>query len=45
MAAVASAWHFDPQGGGVWRAPKTGEELRPTLSRLLEERIGLQLSL
>ena len=45
MAAVASAWHFDPAGGGVWRAPKTGEELRPTLSRLLQERIGLALSL
>jgi CyaY protein len=45
MAAVASAWHFDPAGEGVWRAPKTGEELRPTLSRLLYERIGLSLSL
>ena len=45
MAAVASAWHFDPAGEGVWRAPKTGEELRPTLSRLLYERIGLSLPL
>ena len=45
MAAVASAWHFDPAGAGVWRTPKTGEELRPTLSRLLKERIGLSLSL
>jgi CyaY protein len=45
MAAVASAWHFDPAGEGVWRAPKTGEELRPTLQRLLQERIGLALSL
>jgi CyaY protein len=45
MAAVASAWHFDPSENGTWRAPKTGEELRPTLARLLKERIGLALSL
>jgi CyaY protein len=45
MAAVASAWHFDPTDGGAWRAPKTGEELRPTLARLLRERIGLTVPL
>lgn len=45
MAAVASAWHFDPAGDGVWRAGKTGEELRPTLARLLHERIGLAVTL
>jgi CyaY protein len=45
MAAIASAWHFDPSGDGVWRAPKTGEELRPTLVRLVRERIGLALPL
>lgn len=45
MAAVASAWHFDPAGAGSWRAAKTGEELRPTLARLLRERIGLELAL
>ena len=45
MAAVASAWHFDPSGDGAWRAAKTGEELRPTLARLLHERIGLTVSL
>jgi CyaY protein len=45
MAAVASAWHFDPTGDGAWRAPRTGEELRPTLARLLHERIGLTVSL
>jgi CyaY protein len=44
MAAVASAWHFDP-AGSTWRAPKTGEELRPTLARLVLERIGVQLAL
>ena len=45
MAAVASAWHFDPTSDGAWRAPKTGEELRPTLARLLRERIGLAVTL
>jgi CyaY protein len=45
MAAIASAWHFDPIDGGVWRAPKTGEELRPTLVRLVKERIGVSLPL
>jgi CyaY protein len=46
MAAVASAWHFDPiGGGGGWRAAKTGEELRPTLAKLVRERIGLELPL
>jgi hypothetical protein len=45
MAAVASAWHFDPTDAGGWRAPKSGEELRPTLLKLLRERIGLELQL
>ncbi|MBX3157887.1 MAG: iron donor protein CyaY [Deltaproteobacteria bacterium] len=45
MAAVATAWHFDPLASGGWRAAKTGEDLRPTLVRLVHERIGLQLSL
>jgi CyaY protein len=45
MAAVASAWHFDPAGEGVWRAAKTGDELRPTLTRLVRERIGLEVRL
>jgi CyaY protein len=45
MAAVASAWHFDPSGDGTWRTPRTGEELRPTLARVLRERIGLAVSL
>ena len=45
MAAVSTAWHFDPAGAGVWRASRTGEELRPTLARLLHERIGLTMSL
>jgi CyaY protein len=45
MAAIASAWHFDPTDSGAWRASKSGEELRPTLQRLLRERIGLELGL
>jgi CyaY protein len=45
MAAVASAWHFDPSGDGTWRAAKTGEELRPTLARVVQERIGLAVAL
>jgi CyaY protein len=45
MAAVASAWHFDPGESGTWIAAKTKEELRATLSRLLRERIGLELRL
>lgn len=45
MAAVASAWHFDPVGDGTWKASKTGEVLRPTLARLLHERIGLSVAL
>lgn len=45
MAAVASAWHFDPSDNGSWRASKTGEELRPTLARLVRDRIGLSVAL
>jgi len=45
MAAVASAWHFDPEADGRWRAAKTGDELRPTLARIVRERIGLALPL
>ena len=45
MAAIASAWHFDPAGDGTWRAARSGDELRPTLARLLQERIGLAVAL
>lgn len=45
MAAVASAWHFDPSTDGTWHASKTGEELRSTLARVVHERIGLAVSL
>ncbi len=43
MAAVASAWHFDPQTDGTWLASKSGDELRATLARLVRDRIGLEL--
>ncbi|HEY1813606.1 MAG TPA: iron donor protein CyaY [Kofleriaceae bacterium] len=45
MAAVASAWHFDPTAEGVWRAPKSGDELHATLARLVREHVGVELSL
>ena len=45
MAAIASAWHFDPAGDGTWRAAKTGEQLRPTLARIVQERIRLAVAL
>src|ERR1044071_2917444 len=45
MAAAGSGWPFDASGHGAWGAPRTGEELRPTLARLLHERIGLAVAL
>lgn len=45
MAAVATAWHFDPLADGRWVAARTGEELRPTLVRLLRERTGVDVAL
>jgi CyaY protein len=46
MAAIATAWHFDPiDAGARWRAPKTGEELRATLVKLIHERVGVSLPL
>lgn len=47
MAAVSSAWHFDPPvsgGDGRWRTGD-GSELRATLIRILRERVGLALTL
>jgi CyaY protein len=45
LAAVASAWHFDPTADGSWRSPKSGDELRATLTRLVREHAGLELAL
>jgi CyaY protein len=45
MAAIASAWHFDPGSDGRWRSQKAGDELRATLAKLVHDRIGLSLAL
>lgn len=45
MAAVSTAWHFDPLDEGKWVAAKTGEELHATLQRLLHDRIGIDVTL
>jgi len=45
MAAVATAWHFDPQGDGTWLAAKSGEELRATIRRLVRDHVGVELTL
>jgi CyaY protein len=46
MAAVASAWHFDPPAdpGQPWRTAD-GQELRPTLRAVIHQRIGLEVDL
>jgi CyaY protein len=48
MAAVASAWHFDPprpgDPGGMWRTA-AGDELRSTVRRVIQERLGLSVDL
>lgn len=44
MAAVATAWHFDPVGD-AWVAAKTGEALRPTVARLIRDHLGLAVAL
>lgn len=45
MAAVATAWHFDPRPDGTWVASRTNEELRATLAKLLHDHLGLALAL
>lgn len=45
MAAVATAWHFDPADTGKWRASKSGDELRATLTRLVREHVGVTVAL
>ncbi|MCX5746489.1 MAG: iron donor protein CyaY [Proteobacteria bacterium] len=44
MAAVSTAWHFDPTDTG-WRAARSGEELHATLKKLVADRVGVQLTL
>jgi CyaY protein len=45
MAAISTAWHFDPGAEGKWVASKTGDELHATLRRLVLDRIGIELTL
>lgn len=46
MAAVASAWHFNPPAapGQGWRTDGD-DELRSTLAAVVKERIGLEIEL
>ncbi len=44
MAAVSTAWHFDPIGDR-WVAAKTGDDLRATVTRLLAEHGGVTVRL
>src|SRR6478609_199047 len=39
MAAVATAWHFDPKSDGTWLALQSGDALRSTIARLARDRI------
>ncbi len=45
MAAVSSAWHFDRDVDGKWRAKRTDEELRQTLAKVVQQRLSLTLPL
>lgn len=45
MAAIATAWHFDPTPQGTWIAAKTGDELRATIVRLVRQRAGVNVAL
>lgn len=45
MAAIATAWHFDPMPDGGWRASKSGEALGPTLAALVQQHAGVAISL
>lgn len=48
LAAEQRAWHFSHEGDdpdeAKWVAPKTGEELFATLSGLLKDHAGVELS-
>jgi iron-sulfur cluster assembly protein CyaY len=45
MAAVSTAWHFDPAPEGRWIATKTGDDLRRTVTKLIVEHAGVTVSL
>ena len=44
MAAISTAWHFDPTPTGAWRTARSEEELRTTLAALIQTRIGVRVS-
>ena len=44
MAAVASAWKFDPTPDGRWRTGR-GDELRATVCKVIKERVGIDVAL
>jgi len=43
MAAVSTAWHFDPTADRGWWATRSSEELRATLKKLVADRAGVQI--
>ena len=45
MAAVATAWHFDPLDNGRWHAAKTNDDLAATFVRVIAEHVGIALPL
>ena len=45
MAAVSTAWHFDPSPEGRWIATKTGDDLRRTVTALLAQHAGVTVAL
>ena len=45
MAAGTTAWHFDREDDGRWIARRTGDELLPTLARVVGDKLGLRVSL
>lgn len=45
MAAELTAWHFDPETDGTWKAKKSGDELRSTLGSVLTQKLGRPVSL
>jgi len=45
MAAGTTAWHFDPEDDGRWVARRTGDELMPTVARVVGDKLGTRVSL
>lgn len=45
MAAVSTAWHFDPLPDGRWHAAKSDEDLAATLRRLVLTHTGLDVAI